>query len=154
VGVTSAAGDTLIFGVRKQALVFRTLMQAQAVIEVLAEECKPYGFSSRNRFRWRRVFVRWSNRASGASRPEASTCGRPACYTGSLKHSFSRAVELCRLPPRVEQCLVPLTIWRRIRAARCDLLESGRVHPSRRRPPRGAARILDLIRIPRGRLSY
>src|SRR5580704_17045103 len=37
VGVTSAAGDTLIFGVRKQALVFRTLMQAQAVIEVLAE---------------------------------------------------------------------------------------------------------------------
>ena len=33
-----------IFGVRREALVFRTPMQAQAVIEALAEQCKRYGF--------------------------------------------------------------------------------------------------------------
>jgi hypothetical protein len=33
-----------IFGPRKEAVVFRTQMQAEAVIETLAEECKRYGF--------------------------------------------------------------------------------------------------------------
>ena len=33
-----------IFGVRKEALVFRTPIQAQAAIEALAEQCKRYGF--------------------------------------------------------------------------------------------------------------
>ena len=32
------------FGVRKEACVFRTPMQAPPVIEALAEECKRYGF--------------------------------------------------------------------------------------------------------------
>jgi len=44
VGVTSAAGDALYLRRRKEACVFRTPMQAQPVIEALAEECKRYGF--------------------------------------------------------------------------------------------------------------
>ena len=33
-----------IFGVRKEASIFRTPMQAQTVIEALADKCKRYGF--------------------------------------------------------------------------------------------------------------
>ena len=43
--VTPSRPETrCIFGVRKEALVFRTPIQAQAVIETLAEQCKRYGF--------------------------------------------------------------------------------------------------------------
>jgi hypothetical protein len=33
-----------VFGARKEAVVFRTPMHAQAVIVTLAEQCKRYGF--------------------------------------------------------------------------------------------------------------
>ena len=43
--VTPSRPETrCIFGVRKEASIFRTSMQAQTVIEALAEKCKGYGF--------------------------------------------------------------------------------------------------------------
>ena len=43
--VTPSRPETrCIFGVRKEASIFRTPMQAQTVIEALAEKCERYGF--------------------------------------------------------------------------------------------------------------